>query len=116
MDLLYMSESPENSEKSSPPRKAGIIILRVSLLAQERRHEEALLAFSEALSFDPNRVLAWVGKGFTLGKLGRYEEEIECCEKAISLDPNCVDAWNFKGFALGCSTGLRTKWNLVSGH
>ena len=101
MDLLCMSESPEISENMQSHEKGRDYYLEGLALGREGRHEEALLAFSEALSIDPNRVLAWVGKGFTLGKLGRYEEEIECCEKAISLDPNCVDAWNFKGFAFG---------------
>ena len=84
MDFLYMSESPEISENKQSPEKDRDYYLEGLALGRERRHEEALLAFSEVLSRDPNRVLAWVGKGFTLGKLGRYEEEIECCEKAIS--------------------------------
>jgi len=87
MDLLYMSELPEISENMQPLEKGRDYYLEGLALGREKRHEDALLAFSEALSRDPNRVLAWVGKGFTLGKLGRYEEEIECCEKAISLDP-----------------------------
>ena len=82
MDFLYMSESPEISENKQSPEKGGDYYLEGLALGREGRHEDALLAFSEALSIDPNRVLAWVGKGFTLGKLGRYEERDRVLRKS----------------------------------
>ena len=88
-DFLSMIESPESLE-NMPAHKGGRDYYFEGLaLGREGRHEEAILAFSGALSVDPDNSRAWVGRGFTLGKLGRYEEEIECCEKAIALDPGC---------------------------
>jgi tetratricopeptide (TPR) repeat protein len=91
-----MSESPETVDNLPSPKDAWELSLKGHILGREGRHEEALVAFSDALSLDPNLAPAWAGKGFALGKLGRYEEEIECCDRAILLDSYCVDAWNFK--------------------
>jgi tetratricopeptide (TPR) repeat protein len=95
-----MSESPESAVNSQSPKSGYEFYLKGHALGREGRHEDALLAFSHALSLDPNLAIAWAGKGFALGKLGRYEEEIECCEKAISLDPGNAEAWFNKGYAL----------------
>ena len=74
-----MSESPELAENSQSHKNGYDFYLKGHALGREGRHEDALLAFSQALSIDPNLALAWAGKGFALGKLGRYDEEIECC-------------------------------------
>ena len=111
-----MIESPESLE-NMPAHKGGRDYYFEGLaLGREGRHEEAILAFSGALSVDPDNSRAWVGMGFNLGKLGRYEEEIECCEKAISLDPKSVDAWNYKGFAYGMLGRFLDKGNDVKRH
>ncbi len=50
MDFLYMTESPEISENKQSHEKGGDYYLEGLALGREGRHEEALLAFSEALS------------------------------------------------------------------
>ena len=85
----------------NPPSRHEIFTMKVSRSGGKEGHEEALNLFSLALEKDPNLAIAWVGRGFALGKLGRFEEEIECCKQAIELDRNCIDAWNDMAFAFG---------------
>ncbi len=64
MDFLYMSESPEISENMQSPEKDRDYYLEGLALGREGRHEDALFAFSEALSIDPNRVHRMGRQGF----------------------------------------------------
>ena len=70
MDFLYMSESPEISENMQSHEKGRDYYLEGIALGRVRRHEEALLAFSEALSIDPNRVTRVGRQGFYPRKTG----------------------------------------------
>jgi tetratricopeptide (TPR) repeat protein len=64
------------------------------------RYEEALTAFTNAVSLEPGNAVYWNNRGNTLCQLGRNEEAIIAFNKAIDLDPNFVSAWNSKANAL----------------
>ena len=65
------------------------------------RFEEALIAINHALALEPQYLLAWIAKGFTLSFLERYEEALAVYEHILSLDSNNVAAWQGKAVVLG---------------
>ncbi len=75
-------------------------------LDEQGCHQEALLAFEEAIRLDLNYPVPWNGKGNALYDLGRHQEALSAYEEAIRLDPNRPFPWNGKGrvlFRLGLS-------------
>jgi tetratricopeptide (TPR) repeat protein len=64
------------------------------------RFNEAIDAYDNALSLDPNFFAAWNGKGITLDKQGRHGDAVNAFDKATQLDPSDASAWNNKGNAI----------------
>ena len=56
------------------------------LLSQGGEHEQAVSAYSEALRFSPNYVLAYSNRGLVYMQLGRYEEAREDFESLLRLN------------------------------
>ena len=52
----------------------------------------AVNSFEKALSQDPGRYDAWVGRGSALFYLDRYADALISFEKAIEIDPRKPDA------------------------
>lgn len=69
-------------------------------LARLGKYNEAIKAYDEAISLDPEYVNAWYAKGNNLNNLGRYNEAIEAYDGAIRLDPKYENAWYGKGVNL----------------
>jgi len=65
-----------------------------------KRHDEALVAYDEAIRLDPKHARAYIGKGRTLVNLKRYDEALDAYDEAIRLDPKDAVAYNGKGIAL----------------
>jgi serine/threonine protein kinase len=65
-----------------------------------QKHDEALVAFEQAIRLDPNDALAYYNKGVALNELKRYEEALAAFEQAIRLDPNENTTYTNKGAAL----------------
>jgi len=63
-----MISSPECTDIADPIQSGREIYRKGVALSRDGRHEEALLAFSDALAADPTHALAWVGRGFALGE------------------------------------------------
>ena len=61
------------------------------------RFNDALSYLDQALSIDPNYVVALINKGISLDGLGRFDEEMMYYDKALSIDPNNKNAINNKG-------------------
>ena len=56
------------------------------ILSQRGEHEQAVSAYSEALRFTPNYVLAYSNRGLVYMQLGRYEEASEDFESLLRLN------------------------------
>ena len=61
---------------------------------------QAVDSFEKALSQDPGRYDAWVGRGSALFYLDRYSDALTSFEKAIEIDPKRPDAWKNRGRTL----------------
>jgi len=64
------------------------------------QHEEALVAYDEALERQPNSAVAWNNRGFTNFSMGRFNEAIRCYDEAMRLAPNYQVAWYNRGYTL----------------
>ncbi|MCZ6761777.1 MAG: tetratricopeptide repeat protein [Gammaproteobacteria bacterium] len=69
------------------------------ILAQLRRHDEAIRDFRKALDADPQLADAHNNLGVSLQATGYSEEAIESFSRAAELRPAYADAWNNKGLA-----------------
>jgi len=57
------------------------------LLVPEKRHEEAIECFRNALRHRENFADAWQNYGTLLGELGQLQEAVVCLRRARSIDP-----------------------------
>jgi len=71
-----------------------------NLLATERRYDEALALYKEALKRDPGYKLASYNLGDTLMSLNRPEDALPYLEAATRSDPDFGEAWALFGRAL----------------
>jgi len=69
-------------------------------LADEGKHQEALICFEEALLLDPKDAVIWGRRGAVLYHLGRYESAINSFNKALAKNTKDIVSWRLKGFAL----------------
>jgi tetratricopeptide (TPR) repeat protein len=69
-------------------------------LKERGRQAEALTAYDRAIELDPENVIAWGNKGWTLNELGQHTDALAACERATDLQPNEALAWNLKGLPL----------------
>jgi Flp pilus assembly protein TadD len=58
---------------------------RGGLLGSQGRYEEALLAYTEAITVDPTYLEAYNDRGMTYKKLGRYRQALADFDRAIAL-------------------------------
>jgi tetratricopeptide (TPR) repeat protein len=82
--------APGREPPPPPPRprsmeKASSLLVKGELDSKEEKFDEAILAFQEAVSIDPNCYDAYVKLGYALYRLQRYQESAEASEKAINL-------------------------------
>jgi tetratricopeptide (TPR) repeat protein/predicted Ser/Thr protein kinase len=68
-----------------------------NLLDDMRRHEEAIVAFKNAIKTNPKDALAYSDLGYVYSKLNLVDEAIKTFEKAREIDPNCAFAYNNLG-------------------
>lgn len=64
------------------------------------RYYEAIAYYDKALQNDPNNLLALIGKGYSLDRLGKYDYSISCLDKALKIYPHNAYAILFKEDAL----------------
>ena len=66
----------------------------------QRRYNEALAAYKEAIKRDAKMVPARIGRGNALLELGYYQSALDAYERAIQLKPHLVEAYNDKATVL----------------
>jgi tetratricopeptide (TPR) repeat protein len=81
-------------------RKAGNWVARGDELRSQKRYEEALEAYDEAIRINPWYADVWRHKADMLKKLRRYGEALEVYDEIIKIDPLNAKAWYLKGVAL----------------
>jgi tetratricopeptide (TPR) repeat protein len=64
------------------------------------QYQEALEAYTTALSLDPSNIEAWSNKGNTLYHLARYDEALDAVNRALLINPDYPFALNNKGLVL----------------
>jgi Flp pilus assembly protein TadD len=64
----------------------------------EKKLENALVAFTEAIRVDPEFAQAYNGRGVTYALLGQPERALADCGQAIRLDPNDPEFYRSRGY------------------
>jgi tetratricopeptide (TPR) repeat protein len=108
MALIGLNRYPEALEafiqaQSNEPRNPKIwlnkaLVFELLNNPQESRqvYEEALAIYDNIITTKPQNKVAWVDRGYVLGKLQKFPEAIESYEKALEIDPEFQPAWSSK--------------------
>jgi tetratricopeptide (TPR) repeat protein len=91
---LAQSSSKQSSKTKEQWLEEGI------KLEGDRRFDEALAAYDQAIQLDRSYARAYRRKGFLLNHLKRYNASLETLEQAIILEPQDARHYLFKGDAL----------------
>ena len=70
-------------------------------LQEQKRFQEALAEFDEAIRRDPHSAVAYYGRGNAYYDVGQFQRGIEDLDDAIRLDPGDGGAYNNRGAAYG---------------
>jgi len=57
-------------------------------LFEQKKYDEAIRCFNEAIKLNPSYELAWNNKGTALYMLKRYKEAIKCFDEVLKINPN----------------------------
>jgi tetratricopeptide (TPR) repeat protein len=71
-----------------------------NLLVHEKRYEEALAAFTEAVEVSAYPAMPYFNLCATHYNLGRQQDALSACDKAIQADPTMSDAYYIKAAVL----------------
>lgn len=77
-----------------------IFINKGKIRYNERKYEEALENYEEALKINSQQAEAWSGKGLALLGLGKYSEAKASFRKVEAIKPNDPKIWQEIGFAV----------------
>lgn len=94
MTRLYM-EATLQRMREVRQEYSGFIVQGNRHMA-EGKAREALESYENAITLQPDEVLAWKGRSIVLGQLGRWEEALHSDNRAIALQPDDVTAWGYR--------------------
>ena len=66
----------------------------------QKRLDEAIALYNQAIQKDGTSAFAWQGYGLTQGLRGQHQDALTSFERALQLNPSLVTSWNGKGTAL----------------
>jgi tetratricopeptide (TPR) repeat protein len=98
--LLSESISQEDRSVEKSKLTFSLRFLEGLNLLKAEKNLEALELFDAVLAEDESDVNAWIGRGFSLDRLGRYEDAISSFDRAISIKPDNYLAWIGRGIPL----------------
>lgn len=78
---------------------AGDLYVIANARFEAEAFEEAITYFDWALELMPEMILAHMGKGLALARMGRTEQAIPCLERAVELEPTFSEGFNNLGVA-----------------
>ncbi len=81
---------------SAPKNEDALVYLGIALFDQ-RRFEESVVAYREAISIRNNFPIAWNNLGNTLRMLGQVDEAEECFETSLQQQPGYLSALKNRG-------------------
>lgn len=61
------------------------------------RYKEAVEAFDRAIELNPDYMLAYANKAYTLTNMGEYEKALQAVDKVLDMDPNYAWALGQRG-------------------
>ena len=70
-----------------------------NLLANQGKHEKAIMEFHKCLKLDPNNAYAWNNIGVAKLCLGLASAALEYFDRAIEIDPGYRDGFHNRGLA-----------------
>src|SRR6266849_1632893 len=88
------------SASISLPTGTSYLLKEAHTLYSQKRLDEAVTIYDQALQIDGNSSLGWQGRGLTQGLRSRHQEALASFERALQLDRSLVASWNGKGAAL----------------
>lgn len=65
----------------------------------ERKYQQAIDSFDQAVKIQPDFALAWTNRGYALGQLKKYVDKFSSCAQATYHEPDFAEAWNCRGLA-----------------
>lgn len=71
-------------------------------LYEQKQYAKAIVAYDEALKYDPKYFRAYYNKGSTYGLLMQFEEAIAAFDEVIRIEPKEFRAYKSIGYALFC--------------
>lgn len=71
------------------------------ILFSQKRYEEAIAYYEQAVKIQVNDAVAWFKRGLTLAKLKRFKNAIKSYNQAIKIQPDYHQAWCDLGVAFG---------------
>ncbi len=78
-------------------RSAEVYFEKGVKMTDEKRYNEAIECFTDAIEVNPNLVKAYFSRGFVFYNLNKMNEALSDYNKAIELDPEYASAYNNKG-------------------
>ncbi len=90
---------PKNASISLPTG-TSYLLKEAHTLYSQKRLDEAVTIYDQALQIDGNSSLGWQGRGLTQGLRSRHQEALASFERALQLDRSLIASWNGKGAAL----------------
>ncbi len=88
MSRLHSVQDHKSHAMESGSGDARTFFSRAEKLRAEKRYEESLKWYREALRADPDFVLVYAGMGDSLYRLGRYEEAVSSMKRVFELLPD----------------------------
>jgi tetratricopeptide (TPR) repeat protein len=80
--------------------KSEKLVAKGEKLFGQGKYHKALKAFKEALTFDPEDIVALNNKGVVLEEFNQLEEALACYEEAIRINKDFNLAWTNRGYVL----------------